>query len=33
MGKTLGAAVGVNQSILDVEITQGKVVKAALNLG
>lgn len=33
MGKTLGAAVGVNQSVLDVEITQGKVVKAALNLG
>ena len=33
MGKTLGVAVGVNQSVLDDQITQGKVVKAALNLG
>lgn len=33
VGKTLGVAVGVSQSVLDVEITQGKVVKAALNLG
>lgn len=32
MGKTLGVAVGVNQSVLDDQITQGKVVKAALNL-
>lgn len=32
VGKTLGVAVGVNQSVLDVEITQGKVVRAALNL-
>ena len=33
VGKTLGVAVGVSQSVLDVEITQGKVVKAALNVG
>lgn len=32
VGKTLGAAVGVNQSVLDSQITQGKVVTAALNL-
>ena len=32
VGKTLGAAVGVNQSVLDSQITQGKVVTAALTL-
>ena len=33
VGKTVGMAVGVNQSVLDLEITQGKVVRAALELG
>jgi len=32
VGKTLGVAVGVNQSVLDDQITQGKVVKAALSV-
>lgn len=30
MGKTLGAAVGVTASVLDAQIAQGKIVKAAL---
>ena len=31
-GKTLGAALGVNTSVLDSQITQGKVVTAALSM-
>lgn len=31
-GKTVGAAVGVNTDVLNAQITQGKVVTAALNL-
>ena len=31
MGKTLGAAVGVSRDVLDSQITQGRIVSAALN--
>jgi hypothetical protein len=30
MGKTLGAAVGLPRDVLNTEISQGKVVEAAL---
>jgi hypothetical protein len=30
VGKTIGAAVGVSQTVLDTQITQGKVISAAL---
>lgn len=33
MGKTLGAALGIDPSVLDSEILQGKIVQAAVNTG